>query len=460
LLRQHQTLFHRAAIAVDVALVGLTVQVGQLLTDTTSHLAQRAGMEAAVLTIVWLVITTRLTLYESRRAQPLSLELEAILEAWIVTVSLGSVSCIVLWGQLTLNPFHVFMVGLAFLWLQRAVLRATLRRARSQGLNYRRVLLIGTGPTAAKVAHTLERNRQFGLRVAGSLSFSGEEPFDGSVHRLGDVCKLTTTIADGSFDIVLICPSVDAQIGEIQRVFKLCDEAGVQCQYMPGFGFSHLHSSVGTFAGLPTISFTAQRSAPLLLGIKRLLDITLSATALLVTMPFLLVIGLLIRREDGGPAIFRQVRVGQQGRPFVLYKFRTMQVDAERKKQTLLEQNEQKGPVFKMQNDPRVTRIGRWLRKYSLDELPQLVNVLMGHMSLVGPRPPTPDEVGKYEWWQRRRLSIRPGLTCIWQVFGRNRVTFQRWLEMDLYYIDNWSLLLDLKLLYRTVLTVAKGTGC
>ena len=163
--------------------------------------------------------------------------------------------------------------------------------------------------------------------------------------------------------------------------------------------------------------------------------------------------------HDRGPILFRQVRVGQNGRPFHCLKFRSMCLDAEAKQKELMALNEEDGPVFKIKRDPRITPIGALLRKYSLDELPQLFNVLKGDMSLVGPRPPIPAEVEQYDWWQRRRLSVRPGITCIWQVFGRNRVPFERWMEMDLQYIDNWSLSMDVKLLARTVGTVVKGTG-
>ena len=156
---------------------------------------------------------------------------------------------------------------------------------------------------------------------------------------------------------------------------------------------------------------------------------------------------------------FRQLRMGKDGRRFLCYKFRSMCVDAEAGKKALEALNEQGGPVFKVKKDPRITPVGRFLRKYSLDELPQLFNVLRGDMSIVGPRPPVPDEVAEYSWWQRRRISVRPGLTCLWQVKGRNKVSFEKWMEMDLFYIDNWSLWMDIKLLAQTMPAVVRGTG-
>jgi exopolysaccharide biosynthesis polyprenyl glycosylphosphotransferase len=194
-------------------------------------------------------------------------------------------------------------------------------------------------------------------------------------------------------------------------------------------------------------------------SIKRLFDIFASALALLVLSPLLTAVAILIKLTSTGPIFFRQARVGLNGRPFNMFKFRTMVVGADRLKQHLEEKNEQSGPVFKMKNDPRVTPLGRWLRKHSVDELPQLINVLRGDMSVVGPRPPLPSEVALYEGWQRRRLSVRPGLTCIWQVSGRNQISFQEWMFLDMRYIDHWSLSQDLSLILQTFPVVLSGRG-
>jgi lipopolysaccharide/colanic/teichoic acid biosynthesis glycosyltransferase len=160
-----------------------------------------------------------------------------------------------------------------------------------------------------------------------------------------------------------------------------------------------------------------------------------------------------------GPVFFKQIRCGLHGRTFEIYKFRTMGVDAEERLEELMSLNEREGPVFKMRNDPRITKVGRFLRKVSLDELPQLINVFKGDMSLVGPRPPLPSEVTQYERWQRRRLSLRPGITCIHEVVARDDINFDRWMKLDLEYIDNWSITLDIKILTRTIFAVFKGTG-
>ncbi|MFW7380706.1 MAG: sugar transferase [Oligoflexus sp.] len=192
---------------------------------------------------------------------------------------------------------------------------------------------------------------------------------------------------------------------------------------------------------------------------KRSIDVAGALAGLILLSPLFLLIAILIRWTSPGPVIFSQERVGKGGEFFKIYKFRTMVPNAELLKKYLQEKNEMGGPAFKMKDDPRVTPVGRILRKYSLDELPQLYNILMGDMSIVGPRPALPDEVLSWRMWQTRRLSVDQGLTCIWQISGRNQITFDRWMELDLEYIDNWNLWLDMKIIFRTVLVVITGKG-
>ncbi|HXZ86316.1 MAG TPA: exopolysaccharide biosynthesis polyprenyl glycosylphosphotransferase, partial [Myxococcota bacterium] len=213
-------------------------------------------------------------------------------------------------------------------------------------------------------------------------------------------------------------------------------------------------------AGLPAISFSVHgRHARWQFALKRALDVAGALAALLITLPVWIAVAIAIKLDSPGPIFFVQPRCGRYGRPFPFLKFRTMVTDAEARKAALRKQNEKSGPVFKMQRDPRVTRVGRILRKYSLDELPQLLNVLAGHMSLVGPRPPVPSEVEKYELDHRGRLSMRPGITCLWQVSGRNEIEFEDWVKLDIEYVERWSLLLDLQILLATFPAVISGRG-
>ncbi|MBM4369972.1 MAG: sugar transferase [Deltaproteobacteria bacterium] len=239
-----------------------------------------------------------------------------------------------------------------------------------------------------------------------------------------------------------------------------CEEVGVTFSMDANFlGLSIAQADVTDLGGWSVISFSSTPSDGGALLVKRTIDVIGASVGLLLIGPLMLAVAALIKLEDGGPVLFVQQRSGLYGRTFPMYKFRSMVVDAEAKKSALEQHNEMSGPVFKMQRDPRITRIGALIRKTSIDELPQLWNVLRGEMSVVGPRPPLPSEVARYERWQMRRLSMKPGLTCIWQVSGRNRVDFDNWMRLDLEYIDNWSLFLDVKLILQTFPVVITGRG-
>jgi exopolysaccharide biosynthesis polyprenyl glycosylphosphotransferase len=216
---------------------------------------------------------------------------------------------------------------------------------------------------------------------------------------------------------------------------------------------------VTQFNSLTALNFAPVHHSRSKLAIKRLIDVVGAACALTLAAPVIGVAALIIRRTSPGPAIFRNIRCGRNGRRFEMLKLRTMSVDAEKRREELAALNEMDGPVFKIHDDPRVTPVGRVLRRWSIDELPQLWNVLMGDMSLVGPRPPIPDEVDQYATPERRRLSMRPGITCLWQVNGRNAIGFADWVKLDVEYIDNWSLGLDLKILAKTLPAVLNKTG-
>jgi exopolysaccharide biosynthesis polyprenyl glycosylphosphotransferase len=247
----------------------------------------------------------------------------------------------------------------------------------------------------------------------------------------------------------------------VERAILACQERGIEIWLKPDFIQKITLSHVDYLESIPLFIFSFAPKSQFALLIKRIIDVVGSLAALTILAIPMLIITMAIKSTSKGAAIFKQKRIGLNGRRFIMYKFRTMQSESQQRKTELKLKNEMKGPAFKMKKDPRVTRIGCSLRKYSMDELPQLWNVLLGDMSFVGPRPPLPSEVNLYEGWQRRRLSMRPGLTCIWQVEGRNRISdFEEWVKLDLKYIDTWSLWLDLKILLKTIPAVLKGTGC
>jgi exopolysaccharide biosynthesis polyprenyl glycosylphosphotransferase len=246
----------------------------------------------------------------------------------------------------------------------------------------------------------------------------------------------------------------------MEDLFLLCEERGITARLAINF-FHHLiaKTQLEELDGLPLLTFSTTPKNEALLLLRRVFDLIGSFALILILSPFMLLIILVIRLDSHGPAIYRQIRCGLNGRKFIFYKFRSMIQGAETKREELDAFNLMTGPVFKMKNDPRVTRVGRFLRKTSLDEIPQLFNVLWGDMSFVGPRPPVPEEVEKYEGWQRRRLSMKPGITGLWQVSGRNQIDFQQWMKVDLEYIDHWSLWLDFKILLKTIPVVLFGKG-
>jgi exopolysaccharide biosynthesis polyprenyl glycosylphosphotransferase len=243
----------------------------------------------------------------------------------------------------------------------------------------------------------------------------------------------------------------------MQRAIEVCEKMGIPFA-LPAYTF-RLERAWPLSNRDGYLHCAPYENKPLQMSFKRLLDIVCSAAALWVLAPLMLAVMLLIKLTSRGPVFFRQRRVGLRGQPFNMLKFRSMIVDAEQIQARLLASNEVSGPVFKMRFDPRITWIGRFIRKYSIDELPQLINVLRGEMSLVGPRPPLPDEVAQYEPWQIRRLSVRPGLTCVWQVSGRGQISFEDWMYLDMQYIDHWSLRRDLDLILKTVPVVLTGKG-
>lgn len=348
--------------------------------------------------------------------------------------------------------------GLLLLFLFRMAVRGGYRRWAGAAAERRFVYVAGTGETALRLGRLVEQSRGYGLELAGFLANEpGEVELSRRypVHAFGEIPRLLETRV---VDELLF--AVDSrQLAELEELLLLCDEEGVRTRFHAGF-LPHLHSRVDLefLAGEPLLTLAGAPHDDFRLLVKRAMDIAISGAALLLLWPLLLLIAAWIRLSDPGPAIFRQVRCGLNGRRFVLYKFRTMVADAETRKSELAHLNVKK-TAFKIPNDPRVTPVGRWLRKYSLDELPQLWNVLRGEMSLVGPRPPVPEEVERYERWQRRRLRMRPGLTCLWTLAGRDELDFDEWMRLDLEYIDRWGLALDIEILLRTIPHVLSGRG-
>jgi len=276
---------------------------------------------------------------------------------------------------------------------------------------------------------------------------------------LGTVRDLASVLDRQSIDQVMLTGRA-WDVDTLRFIADTCEEVGVRFSMDANFlGLKTSRVQLEDYDGSGVLTFSATPNDTGALMVKRTMDIVGASAALVVLSPLLAVVALLIKMQDGGPVLFSQERSGLFGRRFAMLKFRSMVTDAEAQKARLAHLNEMSGPVFKMAHDPRITRLGAFIRRTSIDELPQFWNVLRGEMSLVGPRPPIPAETERYARWQLRRLSMKPGITCIWQVSGRNNIDFDTWMKLDLQYIDNWSLLLDVKLLLKTVPVVLMGTG-
>jgi exopolysaccharide biosynthesis polyprenyl glycosylphosphotransferase len=351
-----------------------------------------------------------------------------------------------------------FLVLAASRWL--LLVGGTWFRARPE---YRRhFVIVGTTAGAAKLASLLEEGERFGLRLLAFVDTDGEKPSLPGLRQDYPIIpteQLPELLHNHVVDEVLFAAGRE-DLFKLEPLMHQCEQEGVHMRILLDFlptGFSHVF--VDHLAQVPLLTFSSTPQNDFALLLKRALDVALSALVLVVLSPLFLVMALLIILTSRGPVFYRQTRCGLGGRRFTLLKFRSMVSNADQLLHHLEELNEVDGPVFKMRNDPRCTVIGRWMRMLSLDELPQLWNVLRGDMSLVGPRPPLPAEVEQYESWQRRRLRMRPGLTCLWVLEGRSRLQFDRWVKLDLLYIDNWSVWLDFKILLRTIPTVLSSRG-
>jgi exopolysaccharide biosynthesis polyprenyl glycosylphosphotransferase len=362
-----------------------------------------------------------------------------------------------------ITPLELFACLLAQFFavgLVRLSALGGLRVLRRSGRNYRNVLVIGSGPRAIALTETIASHREWGLRIVGYVD-EGDAPFDRRIpaERVFKMVDFPRLIRDEVIDeVITACPR--AMLAAIGPAVKVCSSAGLPLTVMTDLFGDYLPppevKRIGSYSGLSFAPVHHNRS---MLVVKRTLDIAGALAGLIVAAPVIGIAALAIRLTSRGPIFFRQVRCGLYGRPFTMFKLRTMVADAEARQKDVLYLNEMGGPVFKIENDPRITLVGRWLRAFSIDELPQLWNILVGDMSLVGPRPPIPSEVAQYQTSERRRLSMRPGLTCLWQVSGRNQIGFDEWVKLDLQYIDSWSLSNDLRILLLTVPAVLSGGG-
>ena len=419
----------------------------------------------AAILLAWHAIFTLCGQYQSQRlASRRAMFTDAMIGTTIASLFLGSLGMLFPISMITGRFLLVFwfcsslLVGGA-----RVLIRSFLEIVRARGHNLRYILILGTNRRAIEFARRLEKTPELGYRFLGFVDQHWHEHAD--LELANRLCcsfdELSDYLRRNVVDEVANYLPLRSFYEHSSQVAGVCEQHGIFMRFDPKiFDLKIARARAEEFDGNAHITahFAQIDSGPLF--VKRLLDITVSLLFLIVLAPLLAMIGLLVKLTSQGPVLFRQERIGRNKRRFFMYKFRTMVLNAEKLLPALEALNEATGPVFKIQNDPRITPLGRFLRRTSLDELPQLFNVLWGDMSLVGPRPlPVRDYEGFSEDRQRRRFSVRPGITCLWQVNGRSNIAFDHWMKLDLQYLDEWSIWLDMKILAQTIPAVMKGSG-
>jgi exopolysaccharide biosynthesis polyprenyl glycosylphosphotransferase len=416
--------------------------------------------------VAWHIIFCFCGLYESRRLSARRAELIDVIKA----TTLSSALLAVLAGSHRIKMItpsflaSFLLVSLVLLTASRLVLRPLLASLRRRGRNLRYVLVLGTNARAIDFARKIEANPELGYRILGFVDddWHGMSEFKETGFRLASAYKdLPEFLRRNVVDEVAMYLPFGAFYEASCQAAALCEQHGITLRFDGDiFGLKKSRSTPDEFDGHHYVSTSAGAYDWWSLAVKRILDIAFSLILLILLAPVFVVVAVVIQLSSPGPVFFQQVRMGLNKRRFLMFKFRTMVPNAEKMMAQLEAHNEASGPVFKIKGDPRITPIGKVLRRTSIDELPQLVNVLKGDMSLVGPRPlPVRDYEGFSQDWHRRRFSVRPGITCLWQVSGRSSLPFEQWMQLDLQYMDEWSLWLDIKILAQTVSAVLKGSG-
>jgi exopolysaccharide biosynthesis polyprenyl glycosylphosphotransferase len=467
MVRRHATALRLALVAADFVSAIVLFAVASLgrygadWVETWRQLGMPPALAAVGYAVGWTTLVWLQGLYRPRARLSLRSEAMALARA---TLILAVVSLAVLFWMKVADASRLLLlllfVSQAFVSVgSRLLLRTFFAWIRRRGIGQRHVLVAGSNAAAQDFADRMERHAELGLRVIGHLR--GADGVDAGLTRpvLGDLKDIEVVLHGQVVDEVAICLPIESW-RYVEALTRLCEDEGKIVRVPVEDGGPRLAGGrEEEFDGLTVLSMVYGPDRAISLALKRVGDAVLAALGLILLSPLLLAVAAWIRRLEGGPILFRQERVGLHGRRFELLKFRTMIDGAEELLSELESLNEVRGRAFKLTHDPRLTRTGGFLRRTSLDELPQLWNVLRGEMSLVGPRPPLPAEVDGYDIWHRRRLSMKPGITGLWQINARREPDFDRWVAMDLEYIDRWSLWLDLKILLRTVPAVVAQEG-
>jgi exopolysaccharide biosynthesis polyprenyl glycosylphosphotransferase len=479
MLKQKARLVARIVFGADLALTSIAFFAAFFIRDVIlpnldrSHfptglfpLAEYLKIYPIVL-ILWSFLFFAYNSYHSHRTIPLTKEASTTIRVvGVGIVLLATLAYLLPLRQLSRSWFVLFgFLDMILLLAEKIFVRVLARWVRSKGLNYRTVLIVGTGRRATDIARMIFGHKYWGYKILGFVSDGHRLSNGWTRFRIyGTVPDLRRILEQGEITEPIdeiVFAVTRKKLDEMRQIFLMCEELGIRTRVAMNFIQNRVAKmEIEELEGVPFLTFTTTPSNETQLALKRSLDVAISLLILALAGPVIGVAALAIKLTSPGSVLFKQKRIGLNGRMFTLYKFRTMIEDAHSRREEVAHLNEMNGPAFKMRDDPRVTPVGRWLRRFSLDEFPQFWNVLKGDMSLVGPRPPIPEEVASYHRWHRRRLSMKPGLTCLWQINGRNQIQdFDHWMKLDLQYIDNWSPSLDFKILLRTIPAVLSGKG-
>ncbi len=455
------------AFAVDVLIVGGALGAAAVLRETGVLLDAAAAVDnlpfvALLISLGWVLLISIRGGYDLEVFGAGVDEYKRVASASMLTAALVGIGCYLAKYPLSRGFFlFAFVVGVPALLLARYLMRQAFQRARRQGHFRRHVIIVGTASSTDEIAGVLRRETWLGYEVMGALTPSSD-PSDetpSGVPVLGNADDVASAVSDFGADLVFFAGGGITSATQMRHILWELEHADIHVVMAPHMtDVSSERVKIRPVGGLPLIHIGKPRAARALNWAKRAFDIVGSAVLLLLTAPLVGAASLAITRHDRGPILFRQERVGRGGGVFRCLKLRTMDTDAEARLAALRDEHHTHG-LFKMQEDPRITRPGRWLRRFSIDEIPQLWNVLRGDMSLVGPRPPLPSEVATYDVSSSRRLRVRPGMTGLWQVSGRSNLSWEEAVRLDIYYVDNWSMLQDLSILMKTFRAVVRSEG-
>jgi exopolysaccharide biosynthesis polyprenyl glycosylphosphotransferase len=466
MLKERETVLRRFLLFVDSVVISLAYLFAFLLRGFIKEEGLTLSKFAVALAIAipcWCLTLYANGIYLSMRTRSYLEILWALIKSAVLTfLTLGT---FIFLFKLTFMSrlFFLLFIALSFLFigLEKTALFMSSHYVRRQGLNTRRLLIVGTGKRAIEFVRKADQHPEWGFEVLGAID---DEPGRGIrqvgrltiIGTLEDIPKIFHK--DAVDEVVFVVPR--SRLNSLQGAIDNCETEGVVVTVAVDlFDTKLARSSVTELDGMPLLHFKTTNTKEWELLVKRLFDFAASGLGILVLSPFFLIMAIFIKATSKGPVFFKQSRLGLSGRKFTLYKFRTMRLGAHDELSVVTDLGDMTTPEFRDKKTSWITPVGRFLRKFSLDELPQLFNVFIGHMSIVGPRPTVPDEVDKYKAWQRRRFSMKPGITCLWQVNGRNNIAFEDWMKLDLEYLDNWSLWLDAKILIKTVPVVLFGIG-